>query len=97
MGRQLQFHILPEDCRQLLKFIHQRDPVIVTNWTSELEEALEVQDPCSQGGWYCLWNQALLPNLKRRFVPDSIKGPYYRVDSALPTIEFSYPAPVQEL
>jgi hypothetical protein len=96
VGRQVQLHALPEDCEQLLHFIHGRDPVLVTDWTSESMMVAAVQHPCQRGGWYCLWNQALLPHLTRTFIPESKRGAYYRVDSALPVIEFSYPSPVQE-
>jgi hypothetical protein len=60
-------------------------------------EIEEVHEPWQRGGGYCLWNQALLPSLERKYIPESDHGPYYRVDSALPVIEFSYPLPVQEL
>src|SRR5205807_782908 len=41
--------------------------------------------------------QALLPTLRRNYIPKSDQGPYYRVDSALPVIEFSYPCGKQEI
>lgn len=88
--------MLPEDCKQFLDFIHKRDPVVVTLWSSELPEIEEIQQPWKRGGWYCLWNQSLLPSLTRKYIPESDHGPYYRVDSALPVIEFSYPSPIQE-
>src|SRR5215467_6518035 len=97
MGRQAQLHLFADDCQQLLYFIQQRDPVVIADWTSTSENVAEVLQPCKKGGWYCLWNQALLPRFSRKLVPESVRGPYYRVDSALPVIEFSYPAPVQEL
>lgn len=96
MGRQVQLHLLEEDCRQLLHFVHGRDPVVVIRRDSTLSEIDEVARPCEQGGSYCLWNQALLPSLQRKFIPESLRGPYYRVDSINPVIEFFYPPPVQE-
>jgi hypothetical protein len=96
MGKQTQFHMLAEDCERFLEFVHNRDPVIVVLWKSKSPEIEEVQNAWERGGWYCLWNQSLLPSLTRRYIPESSHGPYYRVDSALPTIEFSYPPPVQE-
>jgi len=97
VGRQTQLHLFAQDCKQLLHFIQERDPVVVTDWTSQSMEIAEVQHPCEKGGWYCLWNQALLPSLQRKFIPESKRGAYYRVDSAFPVIEFSYPPPVQEV
>jgi hypothetical protein len=83
--------MLEEDCKAFLDFVQKRDPVIVTSWTSKLKELHEVACPWQQGGWYCLWNQALLISLERKLVPESDRGSYYRIDSALPVIEFSYP------
>jgi hypothetical protein len=96
MGRQVQLHILPQDCGQLLDFIRQRDPVVVTDWISQSMEIVEVQNTCQKGGRYCLWNQGLLSRLTRRFVPESARGPCYTVDSTLPVVELSYPVPEQE-
>jgi hypothetical protein len=96
MGRQIQFHMLAEDCKQFLSFIRDQDPVVVIDWCSESAEMKEVLQPWEFGGWYCLWNQALLPLLKRKFVPQSDRGPYYRIDSVCPVIEFSYPNPQQD-
>ncbi|HET9280993.1 MAG TPA: hypothetical protein VFR24_03420 [Candidatus Angelobacter sp.] len=89
--------MLAEDCKQFLGFVQTRDPVVVVDWISESPRLDEVQKPWARGGWYCLWNQALLPNLERMFIPTSDRGPYYRVDSVLPVIEFSYPNPHQDL
>jgi hypothetical protein len=96
MGRQTGFHMLTEDCKQFLDFVQKRDPVAMIQWTSESADIKEVHQPWKQGGWYCLWNQALLPVLERKYIPESDVGPYYRVDSVWPVIEFSYPGPVQE-
>ena len=97
MGRQTQFHMLKEDCRNFLEFVHQRDPVIVINKSSKSEGIEEVRDPWERGETYWLWNQAVLPTLQRRFVqvePDTAS--YYGIDNSLPLIEFWYPSPVKE-
>lgn len=96
MGRQVQFHLLLEDCEKFLRFVQGRDPVVVIRRDSEYATIDEISHPCQQGGSYCLWNQGLLPSLERKFVPESVKGPYYRVDSVFPVIEFFYPPPVQD-
>lgn len=97
MGRQTQFHVLDDDCRQLLGFLCERDPVVILPRDSSKNELIEVPHPCKVGGLYCLWNQALLPELKRKYVPESDRGPYFTVDLSLPVIELSYPSPEQEL
>lgn len=88
--------MLAEDCKQFLAFVQKRDPVVVVDWTSDVGSMEEAQRPWQGGGWYCLWNQAVLPTLERKFIPESDRGPYYRVDNVWPVIEFSYPNPVQE-
>jgi hypothetical protein len=96
MGRQTGLHMLEEDCKALLGRVQDRDPVIVIDWTSSSRDIDAIRRPWQQGGWYCMWNHALLATIERKFIPDSNHGPYYRVDSALPVIELSYPAPVPE-
>lgn len=96
MGRQTAVHMLAQDCEKFLGFVQQRDPVVVTRWNAETPEIEEVRSPCKQGGFYCLWNQSLLPSLKRNFIPEAKRGPYYRIDSSLAVVEFSYPNPVPE-
>jgi hypothetical protein len=96
MGRQTGFHMLTEDCKRFVDFVRERDPVVVINWISKVPCIEEVQYPWKHGGWYCLWNQALLPTLEREYIPESKHGPYYRVDSVWPVIEFSFPTPDQE-
>ncbi|HET9182934.1 MAG TPA: hypothetical protein VFP59_12430 [Candidatus Angelobacter sp.] len=96
MGRQIQFHMLGSDCKEFVQFIQNRDPVIVIQWISESQEIEETKDACAKGGWYCLWNQQILLSLKRTYIRESDRGPYYRVDSALPVIEFSY-TPTEQL
>jgi hypothetical protein len=89
--------MLEEDCRQFLHFVQERDPVVVIRRDSVSPQIEEVREPCEHGGSYCLWNQALLPHLERKFIPESVRGPYYRVDSAWPVIELFYPPPEGEL
>lgn len=78
-----------EDCARFVRFLQERDPVIITPWHSstsaELEEVLK---PWEEGARYCLWNQAILPSLKRETT-----GEYFNVSFSAPVIEFSYPSP----
>src|ERR1700752_2261764 len=95
MGRQSVFQLVPEDRTAFLSFVQQRDPVIVTNFTDSSSADvhpvdLERPNP-GYREWLCLWNQALLSSLRREHIPKSNIGPYYRIDSALPILEFSVP------
>ena len=87
MGRQVLFHMLPEDFSQFLKFVQERDPVIISVFDSD-SPAITTNVPNNKET-LCLWNQALLPNLTRKFIPESKRGPYYRIDNALPVLELS--------
>jgi len=92
MGRQTRFHMLPDDCRRFVQFLQERDPVIVTNWhsptTPEPEECVR---PWETGGMYCLWNQAILPELRREAT-----GAYFNISFSAAVIELSYKSPVVE-
>lgn len=92
MGRQTQLHMLPEDCRQFVKFLRERDPVVVTTWYSaETGDVEDIREPWVQDGHYCLWNQSLLHSLRREAT-----GKNFNVDFASPVIEFSYGAQLVE-
>jgi len=88
--------MLPEDCKQLLDYVQQRDPVIVVDWSSDSKEIREIEGPCDHGGFYCLWNQSLLHRLEREYIYRGGHNPYYRIDDDLPVVELSYPEPAQE-
>lgn len=96
MGKQIAFHMLEEDCRIFVDFVQQRDPVIVIRWSTTSPEVRAIRSPWQKAGWYCLWNQSVFASLKREFIAESKRGPYYRVDSSVPVTEFSYPGPVIE-
>jgi hypothetical protein len=89
--------MLPDDCIQFLEFVHQRDPVVVFDRYARTKEIEEVAEPWELGATYCLWNQAILPTLQRKFIPLEPKSAsYYGLEYDLPLIEFWYPSPVQE-
>jgi hypothetical protein len=76
MGRQTRFHMLSEDCRRFVQFLQERDPVIVTEvHSSESAEVQAVSRPWENRGFYCLWNQAIIPTLSRRAT-----GKYFNID-----------------
>lgn len=92
MGRQTRFHMRPEDCRQFICFLQERDPVIVTRWHSATSVVLEeVHHPWEEGDRYCLWNRSIVPELKRETT-----GEYFNISFAAPVIEFTYPSPYVE-
>ncbi len=84
--------MLSEDCRDFLSYLKEKAPVVVIERDGKSSKVEPVDDPCCPGQLLCLWNQDLLPVLKRKFVPKSTKGPYYTVDSSLPVVEFSIPS-----
>jgi hypothetical protein len=45
MGKQIQFHALPEDMHLLLEHIRERDPVIVTHKSAQSPAVAPVSDP----------------------------------------------------
>ena len=84
--------MFPEDCRRFVQFLQERDPVIVTQWYSlESAEIEEVTEPWECGGHYCLWNRAILPELKRR-----AGEKHFSIDSSALVIEFSYESRLAE-
>lgn len=88
MSRQIQFHALSADVEAFLAFARNRDPVIVTLRDFDTEYITELESPSVETRVMTLWNQELLPSLRR----DHIKMPgrdYYSVSSSLPTLEFS--------
>jgi len=96
MGRQTQLHMLSQDCKELLDYIQQRDPVVVVDRSAKSPEVIEVESPWDREGFYCLWNQHLVPVLQREYIHRGGHNPYYRVDDELPIIELSYPDPAQK-
>jgi hypothetical protein len=88
MGRQIQFHMLPEDARALLQFVHEHDPVIVTLRDSNLPEIKTVAGPSSETRTMTLWNQALLSTLARKHIVYPGRE-YYGIENSTPTLEFS--------
>lgn len=91
MGRQILFHMLPEDCELFLSGLHQRDRFAVVERDSTSSDIVEVAAPCCVGKTVVLWNRSLLPSLEREYIPQSSRGPYYRVSSSLPLLEFFLP------
>lgn len=87
--------MLAEDRTAFLSFVQERDSVIITDFTADSASVLpvDVASACVKDRErLCLWNVNLLPTLKREYIPESDIGPYYRIDSSLPILEFSVPS-----
>jgi hypothetical protein len=89
MSRQILFHMLPQDLKDLLDFVHERDPVVVTAYDADSSTIRSQEPDPNKKENLCLWNQSLVPTLTRMFIPESTVGPYYRVDDRLPLLELS--------
>jgi hypothetical protein len=89
MGRQILFHMLPEDRAAFINFVQQRNSVIVTDFISDSAE-LKPADLSERRDeeWFCLWNVALLPSLTRKYIPTWNN---YRVEDSLPVLQFNRP------
>ena len=80
--------MLPEDRNAFLRFVQERDPVVVIDRSSDSAEALPISDPdVGSDKTLCLWNRKLLPYLERKWIPDP---GYYTVDGLnTPILEFT--------
>lgn len=88
MGRQVEFHALPDDVRRFLDFVQQRDPVMVILRSSDSPDIKTVADPSIETRVMTLWNQDLLSSFSREHVMYPGRE-YYGIDASLPTLEFS--------
>jgi hypothetical protein len=85
--------MLPEDCETFLGFVQRRDPVILTEFTSDsLKDLRPLERADCYGKWLCLWNQRLLPTLERNYI-DWADTPYYRIKDSSPTLQLNVPIP----
>src|SRR6266550_3206213 len=88
MGRQIHFHILPEDRNAFLGFAQEHDPVAIVLRDADSSEVKPVADlNFGDSKTLCLWNRRLLPHLERKWIPDP---GYYTVDVLKqPVLEFT--------
>ncbi len=88
MGRQIPFHMLPEDRDNFLGFAQERDAVSIILRDSDSGRVSPLTNIGSvQGKPLCLWNHRLLPRLRRKWIPNP---GYFRADeSSLPILEFT--------
>jgi hypothetical protein len=87
MGRQIHFHMLPEDRNAFLNYVQVQGniPVALRDADTARIEHITRFDG-SEDKILCLWNSGLLPTLERKWIPDP---GYYRVDVLKqPVLEF---------
>ena len=94
MGRQIAFHALPDDLAGFLGFAGRHDPVVVTLLDSDHPEVEAVPSPESETRVMVLWNQELVPTLRRKLIKRAVGGNYYRIPYSLPVLELSPSRPV---
>src|SRR5205807_9376374 len=79
VGRQVQFHMLPEDVGIFLQFAQDRDPVIVTLKSSNSPGIRTIANPLPETQVMTLWNQAILGSLSRKHIVYPGRA-YYVID-----------------
>ena len=68
MGKQVQFHMLPEDMQEFLGFIQKQDDIVITCRDLDSPEIFPIIDPIKESETMVLWNKRLLPFLERKLV-----------------------------
>ena len=94
MGQQIRFHALSDDLAEFLEFARGRDPVFVSLRDSDRPEIETVVDPAAETRIMTLWNQGLVPSLRREHVSRPPASDYYRIPYSSPVLELS---PSQEV
>lgn len=88
MGRQIHFHMLPDDQNAFLRLVRERDLISVIARDSDFAQVQLAADPdIGSDKTLCLWNREILPHLERKWIPEP---GYYRVDTLkAPILEFT--------
>jgi hypothetical protein len=89
MGRQVEFHALPEDLAGFLDFVQHRDDVVLTPRDSNSSLVQPLADPIAERGLITIWNRRIINRLERKLVQRTGGRDYYTVASVEPTIECS--------
>lgn len=86
MGKQIEFHALPEDLELFLDFAKRRYPITITLKSSDSANVLPVADPIHEARTMTIWNNSLVKTLDRELIV--VPGrKYYRINDSLPTLE----------
>jgi hypothetical protein len=71
MGRQIHFHMLPNDRDEFLRFVQQADPIAFISKYGESSSVVPLPiDAIDKEQSIYFWNRSFLPNLERKWVPD---------------------------
>jgi hypothetical protein len=87
MGRQVQFHALPDDCHELLSFVD-RDHVTIVVQDHTEPELTVTSSPCAERTPIVLWKDSLGTELRRTLVARPVRS-YFRVRTGV-GLEFSH-------
>ena len=87
MGRQVLFHMLPDDFSLFLTFVQRSAPLSVFHKDSAVARLGEVSDTSSLDSTLTLWNRDVLQTLSRKEIRRDGAKTYFRIDTALPVIE----------
>ena len=94
MGRQIVFHMLPEDCEAFVGFIQERKTVFLAPFVADSPEVHVLADRRdAYGQWLCLWDQELLPTLQRNHVREV--SPTHRIKDSLPVLQLDTHRPAE--
>lgn len=91
MGRQILLSMLPEDDEALLTYIKSQHCVVLVKRDHAYSAIVESLTSIPRNGnvTLILWNQELLPVLRRKVISGAAHKNYYRVDeTAQPVLEF---------
>jgi hypothetical protein len=87
MGRQIHFYMLPEDRIEFLRVVQEHGSITGVLRDSDSPQVGPTAEDVGDDKTLCLWNRKLLPNLKRKWIPDP---GYYRLDTLKePILEFT--------
>jgi hypothetical protein len=89
MGKQVQFHMLPEDMQMFLDFIQKQGDVVIAYKSLDSPEVLPIPNPVKEVETMVIWNRELLRSLERKLIQRPGGSDYYRVDDSLPTIDIT--------
>jgi hypothetical protein len=88
MGRQIRFHMLPEDQKAFLRVVQEHDPIVIITRDSDSAEIKPIADlDIGHDKTLCFWNRKILPSLEREWVPSP--GYFTVSELRMPILEFT--------
>jgi hypothetical protein len=91
LGRQIQFHMMPDDLEAFIRAAQQSDPVVVTDREHPCDRGVHPTSDLRKNRLriLCLWNRRLLPELNRDWHPEAKVYKYWLDVFRLPVLELS--------